>query len=120
MKRFLGILIGLVVFALATVLGLTVATSARVIDVARDYDMPVAQTQTFVTAATRKLGWGHSDATPGAHDAVYSAPLLPWNAATIRVIIEPKGSGSHVIIRGHAVKAKELSALLKRQLPALP
>ena len=114
MKRARVILVGLVVFVTATMLGLTLFTAAGTIGIGGNYDMPPAQTQTFVQAAARKLNW-----LPDSDPVRFLAPVLPWVQAQIEVRVEARGKGSHVEITGHATKVKELDNLLKRQLPAL-
>lgn len=114
LKKPLAFLVGVVVFALTTAAGLTVATSAGTIGIGASYDMPPAQTTAFVGAAAKKLEW-----TVGSEPGTFVAPLLPWSTATVAVRVSPMGAGSKVELSGHATKVKELDALLRRQLPPL-
>ena len=114
MRRALGFLVGVLVFVVSTLIGLTLATSAGTIGVSGSYDMPVSQTRAFVQAGTRKLGWQAQ-----SEQNQFDAPVLPWSRTTITVTVEPQGKGSHVQMTGHATRVKELDALLKRQLPLL-
>ena len=114
MKRALGFLVGCLVFAVSTVIGLTLATSAGSIGISGSYDMPVSQTRAFVQAGATKLGW---QAQPDQNQ--YDAPVLPWSSTPVTVTVEPQDKGSRVQITGHATRVKELDALLRRQLPLL-
>lgn len=114
MKKLIGVVVGLLVFVVSTLAGVTFFLSSSSIEVSGNYDLPPVQTKTFVQAASRKLGW-QASRQPDEFDA----SVLPWSKATVTVTVEPKDKGSHVQIKGHATKVRELDTLLKRQLPPL-
>ena len=106
--------------------GLTLSTMAGVVGAGGDYDMDPAQVKAFVATAALRRDWKpiaaierSADPKPGEVQADYSAPLLPWSSAHVRVDIWPVKTGAHVTISGHAVKVKELKNALDAQLPLL-
>ncbi|WP_309716715.1 hypothetical protein [Armatimonas sp.] len=113
MKRFIGLLVAVVICAVITLLSLTIATSAATIGMEGSYDMPPAQTQQFLGAAAQKLGG--KPAEPGS----YTIPVLPWSTVTLKATVTPQAEGSRVTFYGHATKLKELKQLLDKQLPPL-
>ena len=113
MKRFIGLLVAVMICAVITLLSLTIATSAATIGMEGSYDMAPAQTQQFLGAAAQKLGGKPSE--PGS----YTIPVLPWSTVTVKATVTPQADGSRVTFYGHATKLKELKQLLDQQLPPL-
>jgi hypothetical protein len=106
--------------------GLSLSKMAGVVGVGASYDMDPAQVKAFVAAAAIKKGWKpvepierSAEPKPGEMQSDFSADLLPWMTARLRVNLTPEKNGTHVQISGHATKVKELKASLDDQLPAL-
>lgn len=112
MKKGLAITVGVGVFVLTTLAGLTIATDSGDLTRAATYDMPPAQTQQFLKAAGGKLGWS-------SDENLFRVRLLPWKSVQIRTTVEPSGQGSQVILYGPSSQVVQLDELLKRQLPPL-
>ena len=113
MKRLIGLLVAVLVCSIATMIGLTVTTSAGTIGMGGDYDMPPEQTQRFTAAAALKLG-----GKPVGQDS-YQLPVLPWVSTTVKATVTAKSTGSHVELYGHATKVKELKKLLDEKFPPI-
>lgn len=105
--------------------GISLSTMAGVVGAGADYDMDLPQVKAFVATAALKRDWKPTPAIersanpkPGEEQVDYSAPLLPWMTAHVRVDLSPVKGGTHVMISGHAKKVSELKSFLDRQLPA--
>lgn len=112
MKRGLAVAVGIGVFLLTTLVGVTIATDSGDLTRASTYDMPPVQTQQFLKTAGRKLGWT-------ADENLFRVPVLPWKSVQVRTTVEPSGQGSQVILYGPSSQVVQLDELLKRQLPPL-
>ena len=112
MKRGIAVAVGVGVFLVTTLAGLTIATDSGDLTRVATYDMPPAQTQQFLKAAGLKLGWT-------SDENVFRVPLLPWKSVQVHTTVVPSGQGSQVILYGPSNQVVQLDELLKRQLPPL-
>ena len=120
------IALGVLGAGILTFAGVTLSTMAGIVGMSADYDMDPAQVKAFVATAALKRDWKPmaaieraAEPKPGEVQLDYSAALLPWTSAHVRVEVWPVKGGTHVVISGHAKKVKELKSALDGQLPAL-